>query len=359
MTARLVRALAAGLAFLSLAACSVTADNVPLPTPGVDGPTYRLHAIFDDVLNLSDRARVRIGGNDIGVVTHIGTTNFLAEVDLEIRDDIALPRGTRVELRQPTPLGDLFVAVILPEKPSGAAMLRNGDTIDRDHTSAGASVEELMMSLSMLLGGGALEQVARITSEMNSMVGGRGPQLAHLITELTATLGALNQRTGQIDSVLRGLDGLTTTLAQRKKDLGRVADTFPPLIGVIAENNRAITDLTTKVATTMDALGDFTATTGQQFVHLFDSVQRLMDGFTRMGDNLAGALERLHAITPSMLASTRGSALAVGATVSYLSIGALTDPSGSKLPDGSDLNAFAGSLADVLRRVLGRLQGGR
>ncbi|MFF0496608.1 MCE family protein [Nocardia aobensis] len=358
MRARTARLLAAATATLSISGCAVTVDNVPLPKPGVDGPTYHLRAIFGDALNLPERARVRIGGSDIGVVTHIDTTDFLAAVDLDIRADIQLPRGTRAELRQPTPLGDIFVAVILPEQQPSAVMLHNGDIIDRAHTSAGASVEELMTAVSMLLGGGALEQVARITSEMNSMFAGRGPQLAHLLTELTATLTALDQRTGQIDSVLQGLDGLTTTLAQRKTELGQTADTFPPLIGVIAENNRAITDLTAEVSTTMAALGDFTSTTGPRFVNLFDSVQRLMDGFTGMGDNLAGALDRLHAIQPGLLGSTRGNALAVGATVSYLDIGALTDPQGSKLPDGSDLSAFAGSLAQVLQRVLGRLQGG-
>ncbi|AHH16317.1 MCE family protein MceE [Nocardia nova SH22a] len=359
MTTRIARTFTAALTAALLAGCTATVDNVPLPKPGAGGPTYRLHALFDNALNLPEQARIRVGGTDIGVVGHIGATNFLADVELDIRDDVHLPRDTRVELRQPTPLGDLFVAVILPEARPGTPMLRDGDTIGRDHTSAGASVEELMMSISMLLGGGALEQVAHITSEMNSMLAGRGPRLAHLLTELTATLTALDERTGQIDGVLHGLDDLTTTLAQRRTELGQAADTFPPLLGVIAENNRAITTLTSKVSTTMAALGDFTSTTGPQFTHLFDSVQKLMDGFTRMGGNLSGALDRLHAVQPGLLASTRGSTLAVGATVSYLDIGALTDPHGSKVPDGSDLGAFAGSLAEVLGRVLGRLQGGQ
>ncbi|RDI45265.1 MCE family protein [Nocardia mexicana] len=350
------RILAAALAALSIAGCAVTVDNVPLPKPGVEGPSYRLHAVFDNALNLPERARVKIGGTDIGVVDRIETTNFLADVGMRIRADIPLPEGTRAELRQATPLGDIFVAITLPEK--GTRVLRDGDLIDRSHTSAGASVEELMASISMLLNGGALDQVARITSEMNSMVAGRGPQLGHLFTELTATLSALNARTAQIDGLLYGLADLSTMLNQRRVELGRAADTFSPLIGVLAENNRAIADLTTKVSSTMAAVGDFTATTGPQFVSLFNSVQQLMDGFTRMGGNLAGTLDGLHTLYPSLMATTRGNSLAVGATISYLGIGALTDPQGSKLPDGSDVTAFVGSLAEVIQRVIGRLQGG-
>ncbi|PKV99024.1 MCE family protein [Nocardia fluminea] len=344
------------LAAVSVASCTV--DNLPLPQPGVDGPSYRVRAVFDNALNLPERARVKIGGTDIGVVTRIDTTNFLADVELEVQRAIALPRGTRAELRQSTPLGDIHVAVILPEYRPEAPLLADGDTIDRDHTSAGASVEELMMAMSMLLDGGAMNQVARITSELNSIVGGRGPQLSHLLTELTAVLGALNQRTGQLDSVLHGLDGLTATLRARKGELGQVAETFPDLISVIAENNRTIVELTTKVSTVTAALGDFTSTTGPEFLSLFDSVQGLMTGFTRMGDDLAGTLDKFNALAPSVRASTQGSSLAVAATISSLDLGALTDPTGSRMPDGTDVTGFIGSLSQVLARVLGRLQGG-
>ncbi|MFC9966991.1 MCE family protein [Nocardia ignorata] len=355
---RTARCTAAALTALGVCSCTVTVDDVPLPRPGVDGPSYRLHAVFDDALNLPERARVKIGGTDVGVVTGIETTNFRAEVELELRRDIALPHGTRAELRQPTPLGDLHVAIVLPQHRPGNSLLTDGDVIDREHTSAGASVEELMTAMSLLLDGGAMNQVARITSELAAIVGGRGPQLSHLLTELTATLTALNQRTAQLDSVLHGLHGLTTTLRARKTELGRAADTFPELIGVIGENNRAITDLTTKVSTVTAALGDFTSTTGPQFLSLFDSVQELMSGFTRMGDDLATTLDRLNTVAPVARASMRGSSLAVAARISYLDVGALTDTEGSRLPDGTDVTAFVGSLAQVLARVLGRLQGG-
>jgi len=355
---RLTAMTGAAVTALTLGGCAVTIDNLPLPQPGVDGPSYTLHAVFDDALNLPERARVKIGGTDVGVVTEIDTLDFRAEVELEISSEIQLPEGTRAELRQATPLGDISIGLTLPEKRPDAALLTDGDTIDRAHTSAGASVEQLMVSMSMLLDGGALNQVARITSEMNSMIGGRGPQLAHLLTELTATLDALNQRTGQIDSVLHGLTGLTAVLNARKAELGAAAEQFPPLIGVIAENNQAIVDLTAKVSVTMAALGDFTTTTGEQFRSLFDSVQQLMGGFTRMGDNLAGTLDGLHTLYPSLQATTEGTALAVGARISYLSLGALTDPRGSRLPDGSDPAAFVGSPAQVLVRVQERMPGG-
>ncbi|HLS75185.1 MAG TPA: MCE family protein [Nocardia sp.] len=360
MSARaLTRRLAAAAVSLAVltgtTGCAVTVDNVPLPKPGIGGPGYKINAVFTDALNLPERAHVRIGGTDIGVVSAISTTNFLAEVELEIREDIELPEGTTAELRQATPLGDIFIAMTLPEVDPNAELLEPGDTIGVEYTSAGASVEQLMVSISMLLNGGGINQAAKITSEMNSMFAGRAPQLAHLLTELHAAIEALNKRTADIDSVLHGVNVLTGELASRKEQLGRAADTFPALLGLLAENNRDISQLMGKVSVTMAALGDFTETTGPEFVGLFDSIRALMGGFTQMGDDLGQMLKRYEELYPSVAASFRGEALAVAATVSYLSIGALTDPSGSRPPELNDVPLFIGSLAQVLEKVIGRL----
>lgn len=339
---------------LTATGCAVTVDSLPMPKPGLGAPGYTVHAAFADALNLPDHAHVKIGGTDIGVVTAIGTTNFLADVRMLIREDIRLPRGTTVELRQATPLGDMFVAMTLPSAADAGEPLRDGDTIGTDHTAAGASVEQLMMSISLLLNGGGINQAAKITGEMNSMFGGRAPELSHLITEMTAAIGALNARTGDIDSVLGGMNTLTGELARRKAQLGAAADTFPALIGLLTENNQQIVDLLAKVATTTDALGDFATTTGGDFVGLFNSIQALMSGFAQ-SDQLTGALDGLHAIYPPLMASLRGPALAVAATVSYLSVGALTDPHGSRWPELGDAGQFIGSLTQVLEKVFGRL----
>ncbi|MEU1984205.1 MCE family protein [Nocardia sp. NPDC019395] len=341
---------------LAVSGCgAITVQDVPMPEPGIGGPGYTVRVRFEDALNLPDRAHVKIGGTDIGVVTDISATDFVADVNLLIREDIRLPRGTTAELRQGTPLGDMFIAMTLPREDPNAVMLGEGDVIDTDHTGAGASVEELMVSVSLLLNGGGLNQAARITAEMDSMFAGRAPQLAHLISEMTQVLGALNARTADIDSVLHGVNTLTGELAARKQELGQAADAFPDLLSLVAENNRDITGLIQKISVTMSALGDFTDTTSPQFISLFDSIRRLMGGFTAMGDNLRQTLDGLHALYPSLEQSFEGPTLAVAARVSYLSIGALTDPSRSRLPDGTDVPAFIGSLAQVLQKIQGRL----
>ncbi|KAA0019439.1 MCE family protein [Antrihabitans cavernicola] len=348
-------ALVAAAVVATASGCSVTVDKLPLPKPSVQGESYKLHAVFENALNLPAQAKVKIGGSDVGMVTDITTENFQADVSMDIRKDVELPEGTTAELRQATPLGDVFVAMSMPPKTPGVALLKDGATLGLDKTSAGATVEDILVSVSMLVNGGGLNQLSRIVTELDSAVAGRGPQLGHLVVELTNTIGSLNQRTAEIDGVLKQFDTVTATLNQRHAELGQVADSLPPMIGTLAENNRAIGDVLGKISTASAALGDFADTSSGELQGMLDNVSTLMGSLTQAGDNLGGTLDALHNLSPGVLATLRGNSLAVSATLSYLAIG---DPSGSHLPNGSDVNAFVGSLAEVLQRLQARVTGG-
>ncbi|MFI9507479.1 MCE family protein [Nocardia sp. NPDC052566] len=353
-TALIAVAAVAGVAIT--AGCGVTVEKLPLPKPGMSGETYTVQAEFDNALNLPDQAKVKIGGSDVGVVSHIKTKNFKAVVDLTISKDIELPKGSSAELRQATPLGDVFVAVSKPKTEPGTAMLRDGDKLE--NTSAGASVEELLISVSLLFNGGGVAALSKLTSEMDSIVGGRGGQLAHLITEMTGVVGSLNANTTKVDSVLAQFGALADTIETRRNQLGQVADTLPQMIGAVAENNRAIGDLLTKVSTASAALGDYANTSGDQLASLLDNTRQLMDAVARTGDGFGVLLDRLHTIRPKVDATFRGSGFAVYATLTNLDLSALSDPQHGRMQDLSDLSDFAGTMIQVLQVVQSRVQGG-
>lgn len=347
-------AITAIAATLAVSGCGVTVNSLPLPKPGVSGGTYVLHAKFKNVLNLPDRAKVKVGGSDVGVVTNISTHNYQADVTMEISKDIELPTTATAQLRQATPLGDMFVALTKQPSTAGQAVLHNGDTIGIDQTSAGASVEELLLSLSMLFNGGGIQRLAKITSDLDSIVGGRGPQLAHLLTELTDVIGGLHQNSARIDSVLAQFDSNFATLQKNRAELGAVGDSLPNLLSVLADNNRRIGDLLSKVSVTSAALGDFAHTSREQLVGLADSTNRLMTGIAEVGNHLGDAMDQLHTSYPKILSSMRGDSLATATTVTYLNISVLYDP-GSRWINLTDITDFVGSFADVLRTVYGRV----
>ena len=146
------------------------------------------------------------------------------------------------------------------------------------------------------------------------------------------------------------------------------ADSLPALIGTISENTAAIGDTMARFSVTSAALEDFSRTTGDDLNSLVHNTDVLMTSLSQMGDNLGQTLDALHQMAPRVNASFQGETLAVAATVSYLSIGALSDPSGSRWPLSDqtgtqwphpyDVNAFIGSLIDVQAEAQ-RLQKGR
>ncbi|MCX4096482.1 MCE family protein [Nocardia sp. alder85J] len=354
---RAMVALAVTAAVGAATGCGLTVENVPLPKPGQSGETYTIRAYFANALNLPDQAKVKIGGSDVGVVSHIETKNFQAVVDLRIRKDIELPKGSTAELRQATPLGDVFVAVSKPQVAPGTPMLHNGDSLPIEQTAAGATVEELLMSVSMLFNGGGIAAIGKLTSELDSAVGGRADQLGDLLKQLTTVTTNLNANSQRVDDVLAGFHTLAGTLQAHHDELGQVASSLPQMIGAIAENDRNLGELLTKLSSSSAALGDYANTSGDQLAGLLDSTTRLMGALAATGDNFGALMDSLHQLRPGVDATFKGDSLAAQVNVTNLDAALLTAPGTSKFWDLRDLQDFAGSLVQVLQIVQGRVNG--
>ena len=112
---RAARVLLAALAISLTAACSL--DPTRLPVPGAYSPqhAYRIKIQFSSVLNLPARAKVDSGGVQIGVLDHVQLDGTTAVAYVDISGDSRFPGNTRAELRQATPLGDIYIALVPPE----------------------------------------------------------------------------------------------------------------------------------------------------------------------------------------------------------------------------------------------------
>jgi phospholipid/cholesterol/gamma-HCH transport system substrate-binding protein len=108
-------------------------------TPGSGGLV--LTAAFDRVDGLNPGADVRIGGVKVGNVTdmRIDPQTFLAQLTLNIRSDLRLPRDSSAEIQSESLLGGRYVAIV----PGGAEqVLDNGGRIT--DTQGSVSLESLL-----------------------------------------------------------------------------------------------------------------------------------------------------------------------------------------------------------------------
>ena len=70
------------------------------PAPGGVGDGITVRTSFDNALNLPARAKVRLRGTDVGMVTNIVAKDYRAYVTMVVSKNVKLPINTGAELRQ-------------------------------------------------------------------------------------------------------------------------------------------------------------------------------------------------------------------------------------------------------------------
>ncbi|WP_158886730.1 MCE family protein [Amycolatopsis anabasis] len=341
-----------------LTGCGVTAADLPLPGGGVTGDTYPLNAVFEDALNLPEKAHVKLNGVDIGRVTGIHAKDFHAHVGMVISTNVTLPAGTTAELRQATPLGDVFVALHPPREPGPP--LRANDTINLGSTSAAASVEDTLAALSALVNGGGLGQLKTIVTEVNTALTDRPDQIRHLLGQLEGTLSTLNARTADIDRVLASARSLTATAEQRRGTIDAALADFTPAMRVLSEQTGKITEVLTKVANAGTSGNNLLSRVRGDLVSKINDVGAVLDGFAAIKDSLGPTLRGMVQLGQyvegvSKGESGAGSAYFAGITnIPFLSPG-----ENVRVPGFEDLNGFLGTVTDNLGDLLKRLGGNR
>ena len=230
MTRRSIRAarvLLAALAISLTAACSL--DPTRLPVPGAYSPqaAYRIKIQFSSVLNLPARAKVDSGGVQIGVLDHVQLDGTTAVAYVDIAGDTTLPGNTRAELRQATPLGDIYIA-LLPPADRPAALLRDGDTIPLRNTAPADNVEDVLRSVSNLVSGGAIGTLQSTVVNLNKAFPTDPAELTRYQRDIAGVLNDLAANQDTMDGILSSMENITTNLAANTTVFNRLVTEGPP-----------------------------------------------------------------------------------------------------------------------------------
>ena len=233
-TRRPIRAahiLLAALAISLTAACSL--DPTRLPVPGAYSPqdAYRIKVQFSSVLNLPARAKVDSGGVQIGVLDHVQLDGTTAVAYVDIAGGSRLPDNTRAELRQATPLGDIYIALIPPEGRTGdlpGALLRDGDTIPLRNTAPADNVEDVLRSVSNLVAGGAIGTLQSTVVNLNKAFPKDPAELTRTQQTVAGVLNDLATNQDTIDGILSSMENITTNVAANTGVFNRLVTEGPP-----------------------------------------------------------------------------------------------------------------------------------
>jgi phospholipid/cholesterol/gamma-HCH transport system substrate-binding protein len=249
---RAARVLLAAVLIGLTAACSL--DPTRLPVPGAYTPhhTYRIKIQFSSVLNLPARAKVDSGGVQIGVLDHVQLDGATAVAYVDMSGDSKPPSNTRAELRQATPLGDIYIALVPPEDRSAAAVLRDGDTIPLRNTAPADNVEDVLRSVSNLVAGGAIGTLQSTVVNVNKAFPKDPAELTRIQQTIGGVLNDLAANQDTIDGILSSMENITTNLAANTDVFNRLVTEGPPKL----EGLSAVTVAILKVVGDSQDIGD-------------------------------------------------------------------------------------------------------
>ena len=367
--ARIRSRLAASLGMtvcLAVSGCATDGlASLPLPAPGVGTGGYRLTAVFSNALNLPANAKVKLAGADVGQMESMAARNYTAVTTLRIMDGVQLPQGSTAELRSATPLGDVFVAIKPPSQADpGAPLLKDGDTIGLESTTAAATVESVLGSAAILVNGGAVRNFTNIINGLGKATGDQGEAFGALIRKTNHTLGTLNARSEQISTAMNETSRLASEIAAKNQVIADVMAQARPATDTLAAQTTQIADLVSQVGDVSDQLRKFpsiagTDTTGRSVIADANTIASAWNDVALAPDATLYALNRL---MPPFIKNMTSNAIAVDASIDRLILGSIPDigfagDPGLHGPKRHDWHQLVGTLKYTLWRLQERVVG--
>ncbi|MGL5444649.1 MAG: MlaD family protein [[Mycobacterium] stephanolepidis] len=329
MAARKVLAASAVAAVAVLSGCATNGlGDLPLPAPGIGSGGYRLTALFANVLNLPDSAKVKLAGADVGQVDEMHVSNYTAITTLRILDGVRLPKGSTAELRSATPLGDVFVSI---RPPAGALsdgpLLQDGDTIGLDSTTAAATVESVLSSAALASNGGAVRNLTNIVNGFGKATGDQGQAFGDLINDSNQLLGKLNSRSTEISDALTQTSQLADRIDAKNQAITDIVTAAGPATETLAANTAQLSELLVMTGDTTKQLQKFpsiagTDTSGRSVIKDANTVAKAWNDVALDPDTSLAAINR---IMPTAIKATAGSSLSAHASIDQLVLGSIPD----------------------------------
>lgn len=205
--------------------------------------TYR--AEFTSVSRLKSGQDVRIAGIPVGTVTDIEIRGDHAEVTFDIDKRYSIFTSSRALIRYENLVGDRYLEIAagpgsLDKVPVGATipLSQTEPALDLDALLGGlrpvlkgldaGKVNEVSNAVIELLqgNGGSLAEVLSDTGAFTQSLSARDELIGDLITNLNATLGVVDEKSGQLDDTVDQLQQLIDKLSKGRDP---IAGAIPPL----------------------------------------------------------------------------------------------------------------------------------
>jgi len=215
-------------------ACDV--QTAAAPTGDLD-----LYATFDDVQDLARGHYVQMSDVPVGSVAGLELDGYRVRVQLDLEDDVVVPRGTRAIIRRTSLLGANFVELVVPEgvDRQRAPRLEDGDEITE--TSSQIELEELTARAGAVIGAVDAQDLSGTIQAADQALDGRGEVIGGLIDQTSAIVATVRDQQEALVGTVDALGELGATFEPRAQDLAELIGTLDrATTTVAASRDRAV-----------------------------------------------------------------------------------------------------------------------
>ncbi|MEU9603471.1 MCE family protein [Streptomyces sp. NPDC048057] len=248
-----VAPLAKSLVFVAVTALATAVLAVSIAGPGV-GDTTAYKARFTDATGLIAGDSVRIAGVEVGRVESVEVADRrLAEVSFTVQKGRALPASVTAAIKYRNMVGQRYVDLDQGAGRVGGSFAA-GATIPVERTSPALDLTQLFNGFQPLFEGLSPKEVNELAASVVKVLqddGGTVDSLIRHVGSLTTTVAGKDRVIGE---VIANLNTVLTTVNDREEGFDDLVDTLQQLVSGFAGDRKPLGDAVT-------ALGDLTTVT--------------------------------------------------------------------------------------------------
>lgn len=249
-------------------------------------------AVFEDVSGLQEGDEVRVASVAVGKVESmtIGARNTV-RVGFGVPTDIPLTHTTKATVRYKNLIGDRYLELAKPDRPSQP--LGANRTIPISRTAAALDLDTLLNGFKPLFAGLAPKQINALSTQLIKVLQGQNGAVASLVTTIASFTTTVAERGELVGRVIDNLNAVLGTVDQHREELSQVITQLKDLSKGLDKDAPTVLAALGEIDTVAVSGEDLLARTDQTIAADLAGLRTVTGNLDRKDDQLASILDQL------------------------------------------------------------------
>jgi virulence factor Mce-like protein len=265
--------------------------------------TYTVTADVEQAPNLFEGGRVTVRGVEVGRISDVEPREGFVRITMELPETVDVPANARATVVPITVISDRYIQ-LNPAYVFGPT-LRDGDHIPMSRTDIPAELDEVLTQLQGLLESvepkeGEIGPLSKLITGLDDLMKESSDELGGSLDNASAVLENLAQSEDDITGLIRNLDRLFITLADRSSEIGLINERFLLVAKSLARDQANIESTIENIAFLSDQTAGLIEDSGDDIGESFGRLSRVLKEVLEHQDQLALGIRWTNAISQAL-----------------------------------------------------------